>query len=107
MGVRVKPIKEKFDVCIDIEDSENGKRYYIYKEVNGMKLWVTKYKKARQMARGKGLCNELRKCNKDSKSNFRGRNKIKIVSKAIDRNVECTIFGFVYDTRKIKKEWLR
>jgi len=45
MGVRVKPIKEKFDVCIDIEDSENGKRYYIYKEVNGMKLWVTKYKK--------------------------------------------------------------
>jgi len=45
MGVKIKPIKEKFDVCIDIEDSENGKRYYIYKEVNGMKLWVTKYKK--------------------------------------------------------------
>jgi hypothetical protein len=45
MGVKIKPIKEKFDVGIDIEDSKSGKRYYIYKELNGVKLWVTKYKK--------------------------------------------------------------
>ena len=44
MGVRVKPNNEKFDVCIDIENDGDEKRYYIYKEVNGMKLWVTKHK---------------------------------------------------------------
>jgi len=38
---------------------------------------------------------------------FRPRNKIRIVSKAIDKYVECTIFGFIYDSRKIKREWLK
>lgn len=38
---------------------------------------------------------------------FRPRNKIKVVHKALDKYVECTKFGFVYDSRKIKKEWLR
>ena len=37
---------------------------------------------------------------------FRPRNKIKIVKKAINKYVECTRYGFVYDSRKIKKEWL-
>jgi len=46
-------------------------------------------------------------CKRNSKPNFRGRNKITIVHKAIDKYVACTRFGFVYDTRKIKKEWLR
>lgn len=34
------------------------------------------------------------------------RGKIKVVGKAIDRFAASTIYGFVYDTRKIKKEWL-
>jgi hypothetical protein len=40
-------------------------------------------------------------------SKFRQRKKLKIVSKAINKYVECTKFGFVYDSRKIKKEWLK
>ena len=48
------------------------------------------------------------KSSKDSKQNFHGGNfGIKIVHKALDKYASCTIFGFVYDTRKIKKEWLR
>ena len=32
---------------------------------------------------------------------------LRIVGKSIDRYVECTIFGFVYDNRKIKRAWLK
>jgi len=36
---------EKFEVCIEIDRDKSGERYYIYKELNGAKLWVTKEKK--------------------------------------------------------------
>ena len=29
---------------------------------------------------------------------------IKIVNKALDKYVECTLYGFVYDARKVKVE---
>ena len=29
---------------------------------------------------------------------------IKIVNKALDKYVECTLYGFVYDLRKVKVE---
>ncbi|WP_294964546.1 hypothetical protein [Sulfurimonas sp.] len=45
MGVRIKPINEKFDVGIDIDGDGDDKKYYIYKDMNGVKSWVTKYKK--------------------------------------------------------------
>jgi hypothetical protein len=41
------------------------------------------------------------------KPKFRPRNKLKIVAKGTDKYAECTKFGFVYDSRKIKKEWLK
>ena len=41
------------------------------------------------------------------KQKFRRRKKLKIVSKGVDKYAECTIFGFVYDSRKIKKEWMK
>ena len=32
---------------------------------------------------------------------------IKIIKKAIDKHTHCTIFGFVYDDRVIKQEWIK
>ncbi len=31
---------------------------------------------------------------------------LKIKSKAIDSHSQCTLYGFVYDDRKIKARWL-
>ena len=45
MAIRVKPNNIAFEVHIEIEKDEVGKRYYICKEVDGVKLWLTKYKK--------------------------------------------------------------
>ena len=38
--------------------------------------------------------------------NKKKKNKIKIVNKAINSHIEPTIYGFVYDNRVIKKEWI-
>ncbi len=45
MGIRVKPKNINFEVGIEIEDDGNGKKYYIYKKIDGVVLWLTKYKK--------------------------------------------------------------
>ena len=53
------------------------------------------------------VCKRVGKGSQNSKPNFRGRNKIKKIGRAIDKFAECTRYGFVYDNRKIKREWLR
>lgn len=35
------------------------------------------------------------------------KGKIKIVGKAADKFATSTIYGFVYDGRKIKSDWLK
>lgn len=45
MEVRVKPNDTKFDVFVEVDRSEDTPKYFIYKLINGTKLWVTKYKK--------------------------------------------------------------
>lgn len=51
-------------------------------------------------------------CNPSKKSIIVGgrgvrTEKFKIVAKGVDKFTHCTIYGFVYDERKIKKEWLK
>lgn len=45
MEVRVKPNDTKFDVCVEVDRTGDTPKFFIYKLINGTKLWVTKYKK--------------------------------------------------------------
>jgi hypothetical protein len=57
MGIRVKPNDTNFEVCIDIENDEIGRKYFIYKQTGDAKLWLTKdlklvrYQKAKAYVR--------------------------------------------------------
>ncbi len=61
--------------------------------------------KTKQTQRFKGFCKRVEQGSKISKQNFHGGN-FRIVHKALDKYASCTIYGFCYDARKIKKEWL-
>lgn len=43
-----------------------------------------------------------------ARANIKRGYKLRVVKKAKPKSfVHCTMYGFVYDERKIKKEWLK